>query len=470
MTGWMVRDLQDREQVAGYLALRRLSRETAHAKADLFARSASVLIESGVSANSPAIACFVPGRVEVLGKHTDYAGGHSMVAAVERGFCVVAAAREDPVVRMTDAKDQQKAEFVLASDLTPRNGHWSNYPMTVARRIARNFPGELQGADVAFASDLPPAAGMSSSSAMIVSSFLVLSDVNGLSRREPYVRHIQCREDLAGYLGTVENGQSFGELAGDLGVGTFGGSQDHTAILCAQAGRISQYVYCPVRLQRMIDLSDDHLLAFASSGVFAEKTGRAKDLYNRVSQRASAAMDVWREVTGRDDANFASALRCSPDAADRFRDALRCSQHPEFKPSELLDRFDQFYAECEEIIPAVPERLTRSTMEQFAHLVDRSQSLGTQCLGNQVPETVFLANAARELGAAAASAFGAGFGGSVWALVEASRAETMMAEWSRQYGKAFPQHANGADFFTSRLGPGAFMVDTPDNDLGAAEE
>jgi len=50
-------------------------------------------------------------------------------------------------------------------------------------------------------------------------------------------------------------------------------------------------------------------------------------------------------------------------------------------------------------------------------LVDRSQELTTTHLRNQVPETIFLAKAAREEGAIAASAFGAGFGGSVWALV-----------------------------------------------------
>ncbi len=38
-------------------------------------------------------AFFVPGRIEVLGKHTDYAGGRSLLCAAEQGFCLVAAAR-----------------------------------------------------------------------------------------------------------------------------------------------------------------------------------------------------------------------------------------------------------------------------------------------------------------------------------------------------------------------------------------
>lgn len=55
--------------------------------------------------------------------------------------------------------------------------------------------------------------------------------------------------------------------------------------------------------------------------------------------------------------------------------------------------------------------------ENLSKLVDRSQLLTSTHLQNQVPETIYLADTARENGAIAASAFGAGFGGSVWALV-----------------------------------------------------
>ena len=55
--------------------------------------------------------------------------------------------------------------------------------------------------------------------------------------------HMGCTaENLVEYLGCIENGQSFGILTGESGVGTFGGSEDHTAILCARAGQISQYL------------------------------------------------------------------------------------------------------------------------------------------------------------------------------------------------------------------------------------
>ena len=84
---------------------------------------------------------------------------------------------------------------------------------------------------------------------------------------------------------------------------------------------------------------------------------------------------------------------------------------------ELIDRLEQFVAENEEIIPAIPDRVEAASLPRLGDLARRSHQLGAQQLGNQIPETVFLADAAHQLGAAAASAFGAGFGGSVWALV-----------------------------------------------------
>ncbi len=458
MSCWTIDTLLDRKHIADSLKRQGLSSGAVSSKAKMFGDCAHTLLRFGLEGDCATTAFFVPGRIEVLGKHTDYAGGRSIVAAVERGFCVVVAPRKDRVVRVFDAVSNEYVEFEMHPELVPIAGHWSNYPMTVARRIARNFPGDLRGADITLASDLPAASGLSSSSAMIISSFLALSAVNDLPTSDAYERNIDTREDLAGYLGTIENGQSFGDLVGDVGVGTFGGSEDHTAILCAQPGVLSQYSYCPVRFQRGIRLADDVSFVIAFSGVAAEKTGEAQDLYNRVSQLAAAAMALWQQETGRADSHFASALQLSPEATTRFVEILRNSDHPHFKPQELVDRFQQFYQESEQIIPAVADEITSDTHQAFGELVERSQQVGAELLKNQVPETIFLANAARQLGAVAASAFGAGFGGSVWALVRTEQVSEFTSQWSKTYSDEFPSAAKSAKFFTTRPSPGAFEL------------
>ena len=201
-------DLADTGAVTERLTTAGMRVSAAAGKADLFADAAQELLEAGADDHTPLRAFYVPGRIEVLGKHTDYAGGASILAAAERGFCLVAAPRDDPAVRVFDAVYDEQAEFHVHADLAPEIGHWSNYLMTVARRLARNFPGLLRGADVALAGDLPPAAGMSSSSAMMVAMFLALAGADDLRARPQFQADIDSDVSMAEYLGAVENGRS----------------------------------------------------------------------------------------------------------------------------------------------------------------------------------------------------------------------------------------------------------------------
>ena len=429
-----------------------LSAGQAVVKAGMFVETRSALMDSGASRGDLHY-CFVPGRIEFLGKHTDYAGGRSLICALERGFCIAAAPRHDDMVRITDARRDDRVEFSLSPELSPRAGHWSNYPMTVASRIAQNFPGALRGADIAFLSDLPPAAGLSSSSALVIAIFSALARVNELELREGYKREIDSRESLAGYLGTVENGQSFGSLIGGKGVGTFGGSQDHTAILCCNPGQLSQYSFCPVRHEGSIAVPGDYVFVIAVSGVSADKTGAAQEKYNRVSLMAAEILSIWRKATGRLDATLIAAATSSADAAERMRRVLRASRSSLFSPEDLINRFEQCFVECTEIIPGVARTLAAGEVDKIGALVDRSQEAGARLLGNQVPETIALARVARELGAVAASAFGAGFGGSVWAMVKADRAEHFKSEWADEYCSKFPESGSRSEFFVTCAGP-----------------
>src|SRR5207249_5595384 len=213
-------------EAAALLQSAGMGRLNAERKGRLFDRAQKALQRLAVADGRPVRAWFVPGRLEVFGKHTDYAGGRSLLCAIERGYAVVAADRDDSHINIVDAKGGSVVHIVDAAAAAPA---WSVYPLTVARRIATNFPEARRGADIAFESDLPAAAGMSSSSAMMIAAFLALADLNRIESVDPYRCEIRSREDLAGYLATVENGQDFGSLTGGAGVGTFGGSEDHTA-------------------------------------------------------------------------------------------------------------------------------------------------------------------------------------------------------------------------------------------------
>jgi len=92
-------------------------------------------------------------------------------------------------------------------------------------------------------------------------------------------------------------------------------------------------------------------------------------------------------------------------------------------------------------------------VDKIGVLIDRSQDGAERLLCNQVPETIALARLARDLGAVAASAFGAGFGGSVWAMVKTDRAKDFASEWAVRYRSRFKIPQDRSAFFSTRAGP-----------------
>jgi galactokinase len=421
-------------------------------KTPLFERASSALAGQGLDP-STHFQVWVPGRIEFLGKHTDYAGGRSLLCAIERGFCLVASARVDRQFNVVDTATGDVARLAVDSALVAPAGHWSNYPLTVARRIASNFGPPLVGADVAFASDLPRAAGISSSSALVVAAFLVLERVNALASRPGYRRAIPTTAALAEYLGAVENGLAYGELAGERGVGTFGGSEDHTAILCAESDALVQYSFCPVRHERTIPLPRDCAFIIASSGVTAEKSGAALDRYNRLATLAHTGVDRLRDATGVASPSLADAVRALGATA---RD--RRSLDTLLGDATLGERVWQFAVESEELIPAAADALDAGNLTLLGDVVDRSMQNATDHLHNQIDETVFLARRARALGAIAASAFGAGFGGSVWALARRAEADAMARELAAEYARAYPASSRGPEVFVTAAAGGARLL------------
>ncbi len=403
------------------------------------------------SGGGPAtVEAFAPGRIELFGKHTDYAGGSSLVAAADRGFRMAARPRDDGLIRMVpaDAPDDTRT-FQPGEAPTLPPGHWLNYPATTARRIALNFreTATLSGADIVFLSDLPKADGMSSSSAFMVATFLLLARLNRLEDSEPWLANIHSDETLAEYLGCIENGASYGTLAGETGVGTFGGSEDHTAMLCSRAGQLGLFRYAPIRLLERLTWDDSCHLVIATSGVTAEKTGSALHSYNRASLRAALIVEVLNRVTG---AGFGNLLECTEfakatgltevsemlTAAERDDDRLRNMR--------LLTRFEQFYHEEFKYVPEAATAFRTGELNQLGMLSDASHEGAARGLENQIPQTDALQRLARREGALAASAFGAGFGGSVWALVPAASATGFEEAWTGSYTQAYPAEATGS--------------------------
>ncbi len=416
-----------------------------------YAVVARTLLDAGHEMTVSTEAFWVPGRIEVLGKHTDYAGGQSLLVAVERGFAVLLVPDNNAVITIERALSRETLVLDNREEILGQTPDWSIYPVAAWRRLISNFGHHVQGGHIAFYSDLPVAAGMSSSSAFLISICLALQTLWEINSTSHFKTAIPDRVSLADYMGHVENGQTYKNLTGEMGVGTFGGSQDHAAILCAKAGTLMYTGFNPTAIRRHIPLPDDLVFCVASSGVRAEKTEGAQSAYNRVATRATNIMEIWNAENSSVFDKIGQLVLFEAFDAEQFINRLAR------EPEDLAGRMIQFYNETQRYIPGAIQAIEKADYLRLGEWVDASQADADKYLYNQIPETLGLARMARESGAIAASAFGAGFGGSVWALVNLSETEVFLRAWEKAYFLEFPMHT-AARFFKDKTGPAAFKL------------
>ncbi len=126
----------------------------------------------------PARIFRAPGRVNLIGEHTDYNGGFVLPMAIERETVVAAAPRADRTVRAYSVGLEEELSFDLDHPNPPRRGVWLDYVEGVAQALeSRGI--KLSGADLLIDSDVPAGAGLSSSAALEISVGLALVRVSG---------------------------------------------------------------------------------------------------------------------------------------------------------------------------------------------------------------------------------------------------------------------------------------------------
>jgi galactokinase len=408
---------------------------------------------------SPEWLWFVPGRIEIFGKHTDYAGGRSLLCTVPRGIAIVARRRADQIVKVIDLSNHEIVTIDLDSEHQAGPG-LDNYASVVARRLAMNFPGAALGIELSILSDLPRAAGISSSSALVVGIASALIRRGSLESRPEWSANITSIEEKAWYLGCVENGLNYRELPGSSGVGTLGGSEDHTAILACRTGHVSQYRFVPVHHINDVAMPKDWSFVVASSGVHADKAGGVRDLYNRASRATQVLLDIWNAGTTTPAVSLGGALARDGGASAALNERIGQGHTSGFPVDALRIRLTHFTRE-DARVPDAAKAVANADRDAIGRLAAESQREADELLGNQVPETRELVRLALKSGAFAASAFGAGFGGSVWALVAEEHAARFSREWFDNYRARFP-HLTSAEVFVARPGPPLTEVAVPE--------
>jgi galactokinase len=138
---------------------------------------------------------FAPGRVNLIGEHTDYNGGYVFPAALTMGTYMVARPRQDKMFYLASTNFEQKVSFSLDELVYKEEDDWGNYPKGIIKELlALNVP--LTGADILYHGTLPNGAGLSSSASIGMATAYGLSEL---------VNHFIKRVDLALAVQRMEN-------------------------------------------------------------------------------------------------------------------------------------------------------------------------------------------------------------------------------------------------------------------------
>jgi galactokinase len=238
-----------------------------------------------------------------------------------------------------------------------------------------------------------------------------------------------------------------------------GGNQDQTAILCSRPDALVQYRFDPVAHQRTVSFSRQLSFVIAASGVVAEKAGAATERYNGLARATRRLAELAARAVPETSGTLVDRLLADASAPHRV---LEIAGREVTGPEErrwLEARVAQLLEECGTLIPELGDALEREEFDRIDELASRSQRGAVVGLGNQIPETTSLVDTARELGGLGAAAFGAGFGGSVWAIVPGAEAARFADRWRTEYLSRFPAHEARASFVPTRPCPPAVRIE-----------
>lgn len=224
-----------------------------------------------------------PGRVNIMGRHIDHRGGNVNVMSINKEVVIVASPRDDDTVNLINLSDHfSECSFTFSEHLidlpwdswlgylncdkvkqlvAANQGSWVNYVKAAFLRLQHKNPHmRLKGMDMAVSGNIPIAAGLSSSSAMVVATAEAVIALNDLDvSPSQFV-------DLCG--------------EGEWFVGSRGGSADHAAMKFAGRDEVITMSFHPFEVVKKTTFPKGCKLVIANSGLKAEKSKKAKDQFN----------------------------------------------------------------------------------------------------------------------------------------------------------------------------------------------
>ncbi len=278
-----------------------------------------------------------PGRVNLIGRHIDHRGGGINVMTTDKDVVFVVSPRDDDdMVSITNTDsafadktfsvkktmgDKKYTKWIdyldderVVRELSESDGCWSNYVKSALLRVQFENEEPLCGMNIAVSGMIPVAAGLSSSSSIVVATMEAIVALNCLNISD---------NDFISLCGE-----------GEWFVGSRGGAGDHAAMKCGRTGKIVHLDFKPFEVGQSAAFSDKYSVIVANSMIKSRKSEGSKDKFN-----AKVAAYEF---------SFMLIKRLFPDYGfAEFRDISKV------RP----------YSDIYKILKAIPETITRGGIE-----------------------------------------------------------------------------------------------------------
>jgi galactokinase len=376
-----------------------------------------------------------PGRVNLIGEHTDYNHGYVLPMALDKDILLIARPRTDRTVRLCNIEAFDERQFEIGSEIPRRPiGDWANYAQGPAQLLAQEYGDALQGMDVlvdgAPPHGVPRGAGLSSSSALTVAAAVALVSRNEIDLSGPA---------LADFCGRAE-----------WYVGTRGGIMDQFIAILAERNH-ALFLDCRPRNEtgyayHQVPMPEGYVVMVVDSQIRHQNTGPhynqrvaevrigvhlLRQVYPDITHLRDVQQVPWEElepllpvvVQADELASHGIDLDTLLDAgvrpaSDRFYVRRRCRH---------------VITENERVLQST-SALTAGDMATFGHLLNEAHASARDDYEISTPEIEALVRIARAVdGAVGARLTGAGWGGCIVAVIRAGQEDSFATQVTRAY-------------------------------------
>ncbi|AQX55822.1 galactokinase [Priestia flexa] len=362
---------------------------------------------------------FAPGRVNLIGEHTDYNGGHVFPCALSIGTYAVVHKRNDQKVRMYSANFEDKGviEYKLDELVFEEEHDWANYPKGVISTFVKNGYELRNGFDVLFYGNIPNGAGLSSSASIELATAVLVNQLEELDI--DMVEMVKMSQQAENEFIGVSCG-----IMDQFAIGM--GKEDKAILLNCQT---LDYTYSPLQLENAV-------LVIANTN---KRRGLADSKYNERRSECDQAL-----------ADLKSNYELE-SLGDLTKAQFEQLKHLIKNPTNQKRAKHAVY-ENERTKEAVV-KLNNGDLQGFGLLMNESHRSLRDDYGVTGKELDALVEAAWvQEGVIGSRMTGAGFGGCTISIVKENKVDSFISEVSAAYTKATGLQAN---FYVVEVGEGA---------------